>query len=279
MKKWQKVLVTSALSILALAGCGSNSGSGSEGKQETTVKLGVVGDDTRDWDTVQERLKAEGINLEYVKFSDYNQPNKALEEGEVDLNAFQHQVFLDKFNEQFGTDLVSIGNTVVAPLGIYSHKIKNLSELQDGATVSIPNDVTNGGRAIILLESAGLIEVDDAAGITPTVDDITSNPKKLKIEEMDAAQTPRTLNDVDIALINSGYAVDAGLAPQDAIFKEPVDERSKPYVNIVVARQEDKDNPTYKKIVDTYQTDETEQVIKDKSNGANVAAWKLFGRN
>ncbi|MDK6805518.1 MetQ/NlpA family ABC transporter substrate-binding protein [Aerococcus sp. UMB7834] len=276
MNKWTKTVIIGLTALLGLTACGN----GQEAKQETeTVKLGLVGDDTRDWDSVRDRLADEGIKLEYVKFSDYNQPNQALAQGAVDLNAFQHQVFLDKFNEQFGTDLVAIGNTVVAPLAIYSNKIDKIEDLADGAKVAIPNDVTNGGRALILLESAGLIEVDDAAGITPTLNDITKNDKNLQIEEMDASQTPRALGDVDIALVNSGYAVDAGLDPKtDALFTEPVDERSKPYVNIVAARKEDKDNPVYAKVVDSYQTDETKKVIDEKSKGANLAAWEEFGK-
>ena len=277
MKKWTKTIVLGLVALLGLTACGNNS---QEAEKETqTVKLGVIGDDTRDWDSVRDRLENEGIKLEYVKFSDYNQPNQALAQGEIDLNAFQHQVFLDKFNEQFGTDLVSIGNTVVAPLAIYSDKIDKLEDLPDGAKVAIPNDVTNGGRAIILLESAGLIEVDDAAGITPTPKDITKNDKNLQIEEMDASQTARALGDVDIALVNSGFAVDAGLDPKtDVLFTEPVDERSKPYVNIVAARKEDEDNPVYAKVVDAYQTDETKRIIDEKSKGANQPAWEQFGK-
>ena len=221
-----------------------------EQKRKSNRQTWVIGADTDVWDDVKDRLKDEGINLEYVQFSDYNQPNAALADGSIDINSFQHQFFLDNYNKEFGTDLVSIGNTVNAPLGIYSDKVKDIKELKEGATVAIPNDVTNGGRALLLLQSAGLIKVDEAAGQTPTVSDITENKQKLKISELDAAQTARALSDVDISVINSGMAVDAGFVPtEDAIFLEPVDETARPYVNIIAARKEDQDNEVYQKLL------------------------------
>lgn len=276
MKQWTKAVILGVTSLFTLAACGN--GGQSAQKETETVKLGLVGDDTREWDIAKENLADQGIKLEYVKFSDYNQPNQALAQGEVDLNAFQTKVYLNNFNDQYGADLVGIGNTVVTPLAIYSDKHDKVEDLPDGAKVSIPNDVTMGGRALILLESAGLIEVDDTAGITPMLSDITKNDKNLQIEEMDASQTPRSLGDVDIALINSNYAVEAGLNPKiDGIFTEPIDEKSEPYVNVVAARKEDQDNPTYAKVVDAYQTDETAKVIDEIGKGVNIAAWKEFG--
>lgn len=282
MKKFVGYIVAVAVVLLVVTGCGSgNKEATSESKsgKEMTVKLGVVGSDTDVWDNVQKRLKDEGINLEYVKFTDYSQPNVALDSGDIDLNSFQHQIFLDNFNQEHGTDLVSIGNTVNAPLGIYSEKIKDVKELKDGDTISIPNDVTNGGRALLLLQTAGLIKVDSAKKQAPTVSDITENKLNLKIEELDAAQTPRSLQDVVAAIINSGVAVDAGYHPtKDAIFLEPVDETSKPYVNIIVARKEDEDNETYQKIVDAYQTEDTKKVIEETSKGSSIPAWDTFGK-
>lgn len=282
MKKFVGYIVAVAVVLLVVTGCGSgNKEAISESKsgKEMTVKLGVVGSDTDVWDNVQKRLKDEGINLEYVKFTDYSQPNVALDSGDIDLNSFQHQIFLDNFNQEHGTDLVSIGNTVNAPLGIYSEKIKDVKELKDGDTISIPNDVTNGGRALLLLQTAGLIKVDPAKKQSPTVSDITENKLNLKIEELDASQTPRSLQDVAAAIINSGVAVDAGYHPtKDAIFLEPVDETSKPYVNIIVARKEDEDNETYQKIVDAYQTEDTKKVIEETSKGSSIPAWDTFGK-
>ena len=272
-----------AVALLVLAtGCGQKADAskenGAQGKEEVTVKLGIIGADTDVWDNVQARLKDEGINLEYVKFTEYSQPNTALASGDIDLNSFQHQFFLDNFNAEHGTDLVSIGNTVNAPLGIYSEKVKDVSEVKEGDKVAIPNDVTNGGRALNLLESAGLIKVDPAKKQAPTVSDVTENKLNIEIVELEASQTARALQDVTISVINSGMAVDAGFIPtEDAIFLEPVDEASRPYVNIIVARAEDKDNEAYQKVVAAYQNDETIKVIEETSKGSSIPAWEAFG--
>lgn len=277
MKKVIRFAVVTFVALFWLAGC--SQGKADTKTKETTVKLGVIGEDTDVWDDVKARLKKENIELEYVKFTDYNQPNAALADGSIDLNAFQHQFFLDNYNEEHGTNLVSIGNTVNAPLGIYSNTIKKIEEVKEGAKVAIPNDVTNGGRALLLLQSAGLIKVDPSKEQTPTISDVTENDKKLNLTELDASQTARALNDVSLSVINSGVAVDAGFTPtKDAIFLEPVDDRARPYVNIIVARKEDETNRTYQKIVDTYQTEATAKVIEETSKGSSVPAWKTFGR-
>ncbi len=291
MKKWIK-LTTAAIAVLAFAaGCGNQNSDAkstdtkaseatatTSTEEAVTVKLGLVGADTDVWDSVKERLVDEGINLEYVMFTDYNQPNTALANGDIDLNSFQHQYFLDNSNAEHGTDLVSIGNTVNAPMGIYSDKIKSIDELADGAKVAIPNDVTNGGRALLLLQTAGLIKIDKAAEKAPTVSDVTENPKNLEITELEASQTARALQDVDISVINSGMAVDAGFIPsKDAIYLEPVDEAYRPYVNIIAARKEDAGNEIYQKIVAAYQTDETAKVIEETSKGSSIPAWETFG--
>ncbi|MEQ7216809.1 MetQ/NlpA family ABC transporter substrate-binding protein [Vagococcus fluvialis] len=277
-----KKIIKYGLLLVALVGVATACSKGEAKKGEgeiKTVKLGIIGDDTDVWDDVKNRLKDEGIKLEYVKFSDYNQPNSALADGSIDLNAFQHQFFLDNYNKEHGTDLVSIGNTVNAPMAIFSEKVKDIKDVKDGGEVAIPNDVTNGGRALLLLQTAGLIKIDEKAGITPTVSDITENSKNLKITELDASQTARALQDVDLSVINSGVAVDAGFNPQkDSIFAEPVDENSKPYVNIIVSRKEDEKNEIYQKIVDAYQTDETKKVIDETSKNTSFPAWETFGR-
>lgn len=279
MKKVFKLgLILLAVAGIA-AGCSKADSKGEDKNKEVTVKLGLIGDDTDVWDDVQKRLKDEGINLEYVKFTDYSQPNASLADGSIDLNSFQHQIFLDNYNKEHGTDLVSIGNTVNAPLGIYSEKVKNVEDVADGAEIAIPNDVTNGGRALILLQTAGLIKVDSTKEQTPTVSDITENKKNLKITELDASQTARALQDVDLSVINSGVAVDAGFVPtEDAIFIEPVDEKSKPYVNLIAARKEDEDNETYQKVVAAYQTEDTIKVIEETSKGSSVPSWDTFGK-
>ena len=247
--------------------------------ETTKVKLGLIGDETRVWDSVRDRLAKEGIEIEYVKFTDYSQPNAALADGSIDVNAFQHQIFLDSYNSEHKTDIVSIGNTINAPLGVYSEKIKDIKGIKEGATIAIPNDPTNGGRALRLLQSAGLIKVDEAKGYRPTVADIKENTLQLEIKELDASQTARALPDVDASIINSGVAVDAGFIPtKDAIYLEPVDEKSKPYVNVIAVRKEDENNEVYNKIVDVYQTEETKKVIEEVYKGSIIPAWESFGR-
>lgn len=273
----------SAIALLVLAtGCSSKTGEStakdSTTKERVTVKLGLIGADTDVWDDVQARLKDEGIDLEYVKFTEYSQPNTALANGDIDLNSFQHQYFLDNFNAEHGTEIVSIGNTVNAPLGIYSDKIKDVKELKEGDQVAIPNDVTNGGRALLLLQTAGLIKVNPDKAQAPTVSDITENKLNLEIVELEASQTARALQDVAASVINSGMAVDAGFVPTtDAIYLEPVDDTSRPYVNIIAARKEDADNEVYQKVVAAYQTDETIKVIEATSKGSSIPAWATFG--
>lgn len=275
MKKIGIIVTVLFVAGIILTGCG---GGTKESTKKEVVKLGVVGANNEAWESVKERLKKEDIELEIVGFSDYTQPNAALSEKEIDLNAFQHQLFLDNYNSEHKTDLIAIGNTVSAPLGIYSDKIKEVKELKNGAEIAIPNDTTNGGRALLLLQTAGLITVDPAKQQTPTVNDIIENKQNLKITELDASQTARALQDIDASVINSGMAVDAGLLPnKDAIFLEPVNQTSKPYVNIIVARAADKDNELYRKIVTAYQQDETKEVIKATSKGSSVPAWETFG--
>lgn len=267
----KKILLTiiGALSVFVLAACGDSSGE--------TVRLGVIGEDNEVWEFVADKLEDEGIDLEIVSFTEYSQPNRALADGEIDLNAFQHRIFLENFNEEFGTDLVAIADTVIAPLGIFSEEISDVSEIGEGDQITIPNDVTNGGRALILLQSAGLIEVDPEAGITPTLDDITDNPLNLEIISLDASQTARSIEDVCAAVVNSGIAVDAGYIPnEDAIFLEPVDENSEPYVNIIVANAGD-DREVFDTIVDAYQSEDTLEVIQETSRGSSIPVWAEEG--
>ncbi|MDR0880137.1 MAG: MetQ/NlpA family ABC transporter substrate-binding protein [Clostridioides sp.] len=270
MKLLKKLALGLTLSTLVFGtvGCGQKSA------ETETIKVGVVGENNYSWNYVKEELAKEKINIEIISFDDYNQPNAALDAGEIDLNAFQHQIFLDNYNKAKGTNLVSIAETVIAPLGIYSEKITDIKDLKDGAIVAIPDDVTNGGRSLRLLQTAGLINVKKEAGLTPKIEDITENPKKLQIKELAADQTARSLKDVDISIINSGLAVDAGLLPtKDSIFLEPIDASSKPYNNIIVSRDEDKDKEIFKKIIKTYQSDGDKKVIEEKSKGSSIPVW------
>lgn len=210
-----------------------------------------------------------------MTFTDYNQPNEALLSGDLQLNSFQHQRFLDNFNKEKGSNIVSIGDTVLAPLGLYSSKIKDVSEIKNGDRIAIPDDVSNGSRALILLQTAGLIKVNGQAGDDLTKDDITENPLNLEIIALDASQTARSLDDVTAAAINNGMAIDAGYIPtKDAFFLEPVDDNSKPYINIIATKEENKDNEVLKKIVQAYQTDETAKAIDETTKGSSISAWK-----
>ena len=257
-------LFLAALSIIILVGCGNSN-------KEKTVRIGITGSDNRVWDAVAKKVKKDGINIKLVEFSDYNQPNTALDQGQIDLNSFQTVYFMDNWNKTHHTHIVSIGQTDIAPMALYSHKVKNLSELKKGDKIAIPNDPTNEGRALDLLESAGLIKLGKAA--LPTVKDITENKKGLNISQLDAAQTAKSLDDVTAAVVNSGVASDAKLDPKIAIYTEKVTAKSKPYVNVISANEKDKDNPTYKKIVKAYQSDDIAKLTKKLYGNFQMPAW------
>lgn len=299
MKKTTKILIAVLLSALlfAFAACASGgnesatkatsgekassaaadaSAAGDEAANEpVTVKIGVVGESSEQWQPVIDALAKENIHIELVKFADYTLPNQALADGEIDLNAFQHYAYLENEIKEKKLALTAIGETVIAPLGLYSDKYKSVADIPDNAQIAIPSDASNGGRALKLLEAQGLITVDPAAGYVPTLENITKNPKNIKFYEVEAANLPSLLPDVDAAVINGGHAVDNGLSPQkDSIALEAVDSGSNnPYINIIVARTEDKDNAIYKKIVDTYRSDAVAKVIKDVYKGAYIPTW------
>jgi len=222
---------------------------------------------------VKPQLKAQGVDLQVKEFSDYVQPNIAVEDKQLDVNFFQHQPYLDSFNKDRKTSLVAVpdGKVHVEPFGAYSSKIKNIKDLKDGATVVIPNDPSNGGRALILLAKQGLIELKDPKSLTPTPLDVAKNPKKLKFRELEAPLLPRALNDVDLALINTNYAIEAKLNPtQDALFIEGADS---PYTNIVVSRTDRAQDPTIAKLIKALHTPEVKKFIQDKYKGAVVPAF------
>lgn len=269
MKKHLAIAFSLILTLPLLASCGSKQ-SASASK---TIKVGVVGENNEQWKPISEMLKKDGYKLELVKFSSYNIPNEALNNGEIDLNAFQHHAFLDKEISNKGYKLTAIGDTIIAPLGLYSKKIHKLSELRDGAKIAIPSDPTNGGRALKVLESAGLIKVRKDAGLSPELSDITENPKNIEFVPVEAAQTYRLLDDLDAAIINGGHAVDHGLNPsKDAIYLESAE--NNPYINCIAVRTADKDNPVYKKVVEYYHSDAVRKVLEDVYKGAYIPAWK-----
>ena len=277
-----KKLFVAAAAALTLAACGaaqsSNSGSNAstEAKKEVKqVKLGVNAGNQDVWNDVIARLKEkEGIAVELVEFTDYVQPNQALENGDVDLNAFQTIIYLERFNKEQGTHIKPIGYTVIAPMGVYSKKIKNVSELKDGDTIAIPEDTSNNSRALRLLHAAGVIKLKDPNNTLATKDDIVENPKNIQIKELPAGQTARALDDVAASLINNGFAVETGFQPtKDAIFIEEITDSSKPYYNVIAVKEGNENNEVYKKVVEYYQTEQTAKKIEEVTKGASVPVW------
>ncbi|KJQ10081.1 DL-methionine transporter substrate-binding subunit, partial [Enterobacter hormaechei] len=214
-----------------------------------------------------------GLDVELVTFNDYVLPNEALSKGDIDANAFQHKPYLDQQIKDRGYKLVAVGNTFVYPIAGYSKKIKSLDELQPGSQVAVPNDPTNLGRSLLLLQKVGLIKLKEGVGLLPTVLDVTENPKNLKIVELEAPQLPRSLDDAQIALavINTTYASQIGLTPaKDGIF---VEDKDSPYVNLIVTREDNKDAENVKKFIQAYQSEEVYQEANKVFNGGAVKGW------
>lgn len=287
MKKIKTTAAAILVSVLALGliGCGAKDNStatvqaGSK-DEPTIVKVGVVGEYNAQWDTINELLSDEGIQIELVKFTDYAAPNRALNDGEIDLNAFQHKAYLANDIAQKGYEISDIGDTIIAPLCIYNNadKISSIEDIKDGDVIAIPSDLTNGGRALKLLENAGLITCDPEKGFTPTKADILSYNVAIDIKEAESATLFNILPDCAAAIINGGNAFTAGLDPlNDSIFQENVDPKTNEAVpqliNIIAARTADKDNEVYKKIVDAYHTKEVEATIQEAYKGAFICAW------
>lgn len=220
---------------------------------------------------VKPALAKEGVDLEIKVFSDYVQPNLLVADKQLDANFFQHQPYLDTFNGDRGLALVSVGQVHIEPFGAYSRRIKSLDALKDGATVALPNDPSNSGRALLLLAKQKLIGLRDGAGATATPADVVDNPKKLKFREIEAAMLPRALDDVDLALINTNYALEAGLVPtRDALF---IEGSESPYANIVVTREDNRESPDVKKLVQALHSAEVRTFIEQQYKGAVVPAF------
>ncbi len=268
MKKLLLSIIVLALVIIG-AGCAEKT---SEGKESTTVKLGVSGTDTRIWDFVAKKAEKEGINIEIVSFSDYVAPNTALAEGEIDVNAFQTVAYFDVFIKEHNLDLVPIATTVLAPMGIYSEKYKDVNDIPDGAKIALPNDASNQGRALLLLQEAGLIELPEDFDPNGDLTQIKKNPKNIEFVPVVPAQTPRALPDVAASVINNGIAGDAGLSPlEDAIFVES--ETATPYLNIIAVQAKDKDNKTYKRLAELYQSEDTAKFIEKEYKGNMIPTF------
>ena len=236
------------------------------------LKIGVTaGPHAQIFEVVKKIAEKDGLKLQIVEFSDYVQPNAALAAGDLDANSFQHQPYLDNMVKDRGYKLVTIAQTIVFPMGIYSKKVKSLAELKSGARVALPNDPTNGGRALLLLQANGLIKLKDGAGLKATPLDVIDNPKKLKLIELDAAQLARALDEVDAAAVNTNYAIPAGLVPtRDAI---AIEAPKSPYVNIIAVREQDKDKPEFKKLLKAYHSAEVKAFVTKEFKDSIVPAW------
>lgn len=273
MKKIGLIVTALLAATLAIAGCGaSDNAADKKADGAAVLKVGATAVPHAEiLEVVKPLLAKEGINLQVIEFSDYVQPNIAVSDKELDANFFQHAPYLEKFCEDRGLKLINVAGIHIEPMGVYTNQVKTLEELTDGASVSIPNDPTNGGRALLLLEKSGLITLKDGVGIHATVADIVQNPKNLKFKELEAAQIPRSLGDVTIAVINTNYALQANLSPtKDALFIESSDS---PYVNILAARAGDEARPEIQQLIKAMKSDEVKKFINEKYAGAIVPAF------
>lgn len=262
--------------VVALAGCATSSdaGSGDSGSSDgETVKIGVVGKGDPQWPAFVDAAAEEGITVELVDFGSYEQPNPALSEGEIDLNQFQHIVYLADYNVNSGSDLEPIGSTAIYPLGLYSKKYDDVDSIPEGETVAVPDDASNQARALLVLQSAGLIELKSGGTIFSDIADVDTAKSKVKVTALEAALIPTSLPDVAAAIINNDFVEDAGLTFDDAIAQDdPEDPNALPYVNIFAARAEDADNETYLKLVEIFQTNEAVQKGLSESSGNTAVA-------
>lgn len=277
MYSLKKLSVLAAATLVAAAafvsGCGSNApAGGTETTKNTVVTVAATPvPHSEILNEIKPLLAKEGIDLKIIEFTDYVKPNLALADKEVDATFHQHLPFLEKFNAEHNTNLVSAGNVHIEPMGVYSHKIKVLSDLPLKAKVAIPNDPSNGGRALLILQAAGLIKLKDGGTVSSTVQDITDNPKQLQFSELDAAQVPRAIDDVDIAVINTNFALEAGLNPlKDSLFLEAKDS---PYANILAIRAGDESRPEIQKLLKALQSPEVKKFIEDKYKGAILPSF------
>lgn len=274
MKK--KILLAVLALALVLTSCAKKESKKEDGQTTNTDnKKVVIGVSPAPHKEIAEKAKEilakDGIELEIKEFDDYVTPNTSLEEKDIDLNFFQHIPYLENFNKERGTKIVSLGGVHIEPLGVYSKTYKSLDELKDGDEVIIPNDATNGARALKLLEDNKVIKLKENAGLEATEKDIAENPKNLKFTAVEAATIPRAYEDAAIAVINSNFALEAKLSPKkDAIAIEKSE--GNPFANVIAARESDKDNETYKKVLEAFQSDEVKKYIEEKFEGEIIPA-------
>jgi D-methionine transport system substrate-binding protein len=275
MKKFIVLVLSLVLMTGALVGCAGDSEQGqTPGPADQTEKL-VVGATAKPHaeilEVVKPVLEADGVELEIKEFTDYVLINPALAEGQIDANFFQHIPYLDDYNSQNQADLKWIAKIHNEPMGVYSNTLTDIDSVSDGATVGIPNDATNGGRALMVLESAGLIKLKEGVGVLATEQDIIENPKNIKITMMDAPMLPRALEDLDLCVINSNYALEANLNPvEDSIFMEPKDS---PFANVLVVRPEDENKESIQKLAKAMQSPEVKQFLEENYPGSCVPSF------
>lgn len=278
IKKFASWAAGAAAAALLLTGCTSDNGAApadtvtDAAATSETVKIGVVGASDPYWETYTAAAKAEGITVEIVDFADYNQPNPALSAGELQLNQFQHIVYLAQHNVASGDDLVPIGSTAIYPLALFSEKHKAVSDIPEGATIAIPADESNRARALLVLQQAGLLKLQNGGTIFSTPDDIITAESKVKVTEVDASFTAASIKDVDGAVVNNDFVTKAGLQFSDALFSDnPEDPSALPYVNIFAAKKADATNPTYLKLVEIFQnTKAVQDGLQEVSGGSAV---------
>lgn len=275
IKKILTIFLTMSV-VLALAACQNENSKKEQEDGRIKVKVGFVGEsDNQIWSPVVKKLADEGIDVELVSFSDYAVPNQALNDGEIDLNAFQHYAYFNDELKNKGYNLSPIADTYISAMNIYSQKVSNINEIKNGDKIAIPNDPSNGGRALKVLEAAGIIKLNETAGDNPELKDIISNPLNIDIVEVDAGSIYSLLPDVSAAVINGNYAIDFGLNPgKDYIFQDdPSIYSSKLFVNLIAARTKDIDNEVYKKVVKAYQSEDVKKVYADNFKGSYIAVW------
>lgn len=257
---------------VALVGCSAASSEAEElGTAENPVQLGVVGAAEPYWTTYEEAVEAEGIQIEIVDFTDYNQPNPATSEGELDINQFQHIIYLANYNVQSGDDLQPIGSTAIYPIGLYSDTYASADEIPDGEEVIVPNDDTNQARGLLVLQSAGLIALEDGGSPYSTVDDVIVEESRVTVRAVDAALTATSLPDVAAAIVNNDFITDAGLTPEDAIAQDdPNDAAAAPYINIFATTAENVDNEVLNRLVEIYQTNDDVQAGALEASGGSA---------
>ncbi len=270
MRRFLFVIVTSLFIFGALTACGSDEESNELSEEKLVV--GVTGGPHEQiFEIVKDLAAEEGLEIELKVFSDYVMPNTALAEGEIDLNSYQHKPFMDKYNEDHETDLSAVFPTVLSAIGVYSNDLTDIQDTPEDAKVGIPNDPTNGARALILFEEAGLIELDDDNRDTATPVDVVTNDLNIEFVELDAAQLPLMLDEVDLAVINGNFATANGLDPTtDSLFTEDTDS---PYVNYLVSRAENEDDPAIEVVKDAYFSDEVKDFIMEEFEGAYLPSW------